>query len=248
MMQSNRGFPVIGWVNRNILQGLLYLSFMYQAENPPCEAKDDIRECAPGLFRMGLFTGHSSLITEGGGGRGPLRKVGQTSKGGKERDSAQPCWTDRRTDHPKDIFTLRWPRPVKGKRSEWKTSSHPEMWERSASAMVTVAVYDLALVGPRLYNWKNLWHCHGWGHISPNNRKAYGSCFERVGVPLGRTVIWWNARCSSFTSKRLSFTFDKKWSKKRYLQKAEIMSVNACSNHRATASYFALISLARSVI
>ena len=32
MMQSNRVFPVIGWVNRNILQGLFYLPFMYQAE------------------------------------------------------------------------------------------------------------------------------------------------------------------------------------------------------------------------
>ena len=56
---------------------------------------------------MGLFTGHSSLITESGGGRGPLRKLGQTSKGRKERDSAQPSWTDGRADHPKDIFTIR---------------------------------------------------------------------------------------------------------------------------------------------
>ena len=137
MMRSNRelrGFPVTGWISRNILQGLLYLPFMCQAENLPCGAMDEIRECAPGRFRMGLFTGHSSLITGEGGGRGPLRKVGQTSKGRKERDSAQPSWTDGQITQK--TFSLSGCCPVKGKRSKWKASSHPEMWERSASAKV----------------------------------------------------------------------------------------------------------------
>ena len=148
MMRPNRelsGYPVIGWISRIILLDLFYLPFMYQAENPPCEAKEETGMC-PGAVSHGPFHGAFILNHRGGrrAGWGLLRKVGQTSKGGKERDSAQPSRTADGQITQK-TFSLSGCCSVKGKRSEWKTSSHPEMWERSASAKVIVAVSSLTL-------------------------------------------------------------------------------------------------------
>ena len=101
---------------------------------------------APRPFRMGLFTGHSSLITAATTAvavrSGSLRKVGQTRRW---RRFLPPSWDSTQlgtgksrnlgTDQPKNspsavTFSLavQWKRRDQ---TEWKTSSHPEMWERS---------------------------------------------------------------------------------------------------------------------
>ena len=108
MMRSNRELPrfsVIGLISRSILLDLFYLPFMYQAENPPCGAMDERGMC-PGAVSHGPFHGAFILNHRERRRAGPLKETGP-NKQGKEGTRFRAAFLDGRTDHPKDIFTIR---------------------------------------------------------------------------------------------------------------------------------------------